>query len=180
VEFYDEEEDERAALYRLFASLFMTEPTDEMVEQVREMFQMQFNDPPQVIRMDFGNIFYQSDLHPAPYESLYNYPLEERPRLWGRATQEVLAFYRSAGLMVDEETGLIPDHLSMELLFMSYMIENGLEEQQHTFMEEHLYPWVPGYCDEIQKHAHTLFYQEVAELLKEFILSDYKDLRGGN
>jgi TorA maturation chaperone TorD len=76
--------------------------------------------------------------------------------------------------MIDEEISIIPDHISAELLFMSYLIENGLTEHRIKFLREHLFRWVPEYCDEIQRHANSAFYKEVANILKEFILSDYE------
>jgi len=76
VAFYDNVEDiERAELYRLFAGLFIHEPTDETVIQLKDMFQMRFADSPQEIRMDFARIFLGLDGRLMPYESLHNYPL---------------------------------------------------------------------------------------------------------
>lgn len=171
--FYDNEEDiERAELYRLFASLFMNEPSDEMIIQVKEMFQMKSSESPPQIRMDFANIFLRPDLHMAPYESLYNYPLGDRPRLPGKAAEEVQLFYIAAGLIVDEEINIMPDHISAELIFMSYLIENGRSDLQMRFLDDHLAKWIPEYCDEVSRHAGTTFYKEIANILKEFILSE--------
>lgn len=172
---YDNVENiERAELYRLFSGLFMEEPTDEMLIQLKEMFQMKFNETSHEIKMDFARIFLGPGKHFPPYESLYNYPMGDKPRLWGKATEKVQAFYTSVGLMVDEEINLITDHISAELLFMSYLVENGLMEHQMRFLEEHLLKWIPEYCDEVRKHANTTFYKDVANLLKEFILSEHE------
>lgn len=167
---------ERARLYELFSSLFIKQPTEEVLVQLREMFEMKFDDSPGEVAMDFGTLFLNPAAHLSPHESLYNYSLEETPKLWGKVTEEVQAIYRSVGLTVDEEAALIPDHIAMELLFMSYLVGNGLVEQQRTFMEDHLFQWVPDYCDEVEKHAHTMFYREVAVVLREFVLSDHEEL----
>lgn len=171
---------ERAGLYKLFSSLFMKEPTEEILVQLKEMFQMKFNETPEEIKADFASLFLSPDIHLSPHESLYNYPLGETPRLWGRATEEVQAFYRSAGLMIDEEVDLIPDHAGVELLFMSFLVENNLIDRQGAFMGDHLMRWIPDYCDEIEKHARTTFYKELAILLREFVVSDYEELSGGS
>jgi anaerobic sulfite reductase subunit A len=171
---------ERAGLYKLFSSLFMKEPTEEILVQLKEMFQMKFNETPEEIKADFASLFLSPDIHLSPHESLYNYPLGETPRLWGRATEEVQAFYRSAGLMIDEEVDLIPDHAGVELLFMSFLVENNLIDRQTAFMGDHLMRWIPDYCDEIEKHARTTFYKELAILLREFVVSDYEELSGGS
>jgi TorA maturation chaperone TorD len=171
VEIYGDEDTERAELYKLFSELLMAEPSEETVLQAKEIFQMKFDTPSDEIRKDFARIFLSPDLHPAPYESLYNFSVGEKPGLWGKATGEVSACYEAAGLTLDEETALIPDHLALELLFMHYLIQNGLGEKQKMFLKEHLL-WVNEYCEEVKKHAATAFYKEVAKILKEFILSE--------
>ena len=179
MQIYENEDDERAELYKLFSDLFMAEPAEETVSEAKELFQMKFDTSLDEIRNDFGRVFLSPDLHPSPYESLYNFPLGEKPRLWGNATEEVRAFYESRGLTLDEETNPIPDHLALELLFMNYLVQNGLADQQKAFLREHLI-WVPEYCDEVQKHAGTSFYKEVAKILKEFILSEQERYKGEN
>ncbi|HXX57186.1 MAG TPA: molecular chaperone TorD family protein [Thermodesulfovibrionales bacterium] len=168
--------DERASLYRLFSSLFVKEPDEELLVSMKSMFKMAFDDTEREIREDFGYLFLGHAGHLQPYESLYNYALGDRPRLWGTATGEVQGLYHSAGVMIDEEIDLIPDHVSAEFLFMSYLIENGLREEQRRFLDDHLFAWIPAYCDEMQKHARTTFYREVAGLLKEFVSSDSQEL----
>ncbi|MCL5976913.1 MAG: molecular chaperone TorD family protein [Nitrospirae bacterium] len=177
--YYNVEDIERAELYRLFAGLFIDEPSDEMLMQLKEVFQMKFADSPQEIRIDFAHIFLSPGGHLLPYESFYNYPLGEKPGLWGKATEEVQLFYSSAGIMMDEDISLIPDHISAEMLFMSYLIENGISELQKKFLEEHLVKWIPEYCNEFQKYAGTVFYKEVANILKEFILSEVEAFETG-
>lgn len=172
---YDNDEEiERARVYRLFARLFIEEPPDELLLEIREMFGITADDLPLEIRLDFTNLFFSSGGHLRPYESFFNYPLGDKPRLWGKAAENVQSFYNSAGLMLDEQINLIPDHISAELLFMSYLVEQGLFEEQKKFVGEHLLKWIPEYCDEVQRHAATTFYKEVANFLKEFILSEHK------
>ncbi len=169
---------ERAELYRLFSALFMKEPSEEILTQAREIFGMKFEDSAEEIGIDFAGIFLRPDLHPAPYESLYNIPPGDEPGLAGKATRDVQSFYESTGLALGEGTDLFPDHLSVELLFMSYLAENRYVEKQRRFLEEHLLRWVPEYCNEIEKHATTTFYKEIANLLREFIISEYKSMSG--
>jgi TorA maturation chaperone TorD len=175
VDLIDEDNYERASLYKLFSSLFMQEPTEEVLETLKEIFQMKFDETTDEIGKDFRHLFQKPAGHLAPYESLYSYPLGDRPRLWGKVTEKVQECYRSAGLMIDEEIHVIPDHVSAELLFMSYLIDQGLTDRQKSFIEDHLLTWMPAYCDELQEHARTTFYKEVAEMLKEFLSSDYEE-----
>jgi TorA maturation chaperone TorD len=64
------------------------------------------------------------------------------------------------------------------MLFMSYLIENGISELQKRFLEEHLAKWIPEYCSELQKYAAAVFYKEVANIIKEFILSEQELMSG--
>lgn len=176
MKFYDYDDAERATLYRLFSSLFLGEPEEETILDMKEMFRMTFEETSREIGADFRHLFHEHGGHLRPFESLYNYPLGEKPALWSRVTGEVQDFYRSAGIMVDEEIDLAPDHLSIELLFMSYLVERGLTEEQKRFLNEHLLVWVPLFCDELRQHAVTGFYREVADLLREFLSSDYEEL----
>lgn len=175
IDYFGNEEAERAALYKLFASVLMREPDEETSMSVKAMLGSEFTETQKEIAEDFRGLFRD---HLRPYESLYNYPLGDRPRLRGRAAEKVQEIYRSAGLVIDEEIDLIPDHLSVELLFMSYLIERGLLDEQKSFLEEHLLQWVPAFCDEIKKHARTTFYREVADMLKELLSSDHDEFEG--
>ncbi len=167
------DEGEVAELYKTFAQLFMKAPETEELLRLKELFDMTFEETEREVREDFCRLFVEPSTRIPPYESLYRYPLGHSPKLWGTATAEVQSLYRSAGLTIDQAADLVPDHLSAELLFSSYLIENGMSELQRKFLSEHLSLWVPEYCDEIARHAHTMFYREVAKLLKELILSDY-------
>ena len=175
MEFFDDTNIERAALYRLFSSLFTKEPGEETLLTIQEMFQMRFDETPSEIGADFFRLFQDRAGSLRPYESLYNYPFGDKPRTWGTVTEKIQERYHAAGVMIDEETGLIPDHISAELSFMSYLIENGLADEQEEFLKDHLVVWIPGFCEDLKETAQTTFYREVADLLKEFVLSDQEE-----
>lgn len=171
---FDGSEDiERAELYRLFAGFFAKEPDDNMLRHMADVFQMDINELPSEIRADFSQIFASTGNLLMPYESMHIYPFGDSPRLWGRATEEVQKFYNSAGLMIDLQITPAPDHISAELLFMSYLVEQGLADEQKKFMEKHLLQWIPEFCDKVIGYAVTTFCREAAGLLKEFILSEH-------
>ena len=80
------------------------------------------------------------------------------------------------GLPIEvQEFELIPDHLYLELLFMSYLIETNKYDLQKKFLEEHLMNWVPYYCDELASQAKTVFYREVAEITRDFLVSESQE-----
>lgn len=174
-----DEDIERSELYRFFAGLFMQEPSDEIIMQAKDMFQLEFDDTFQEIRNDYNHLFSIPDGHLIPCESFYKYPVVEKGRLWGVVAEDVESFYSSTGLMIDEETNLMPDHISVEFLFMSYLIDNRLKGLQKRFLKEHIGLWVPGYCDMLKDHANTGFYKEVADVLKDFILFEIEEFESG-
>lgn len=177
--FVNDDDIDRAEFYTLFAHLFMELPDEATVQQVRELFRIESEDAVEEIQDDFTRSVLTPEFRFSPYESLFNVPLGDTPRVWGKASQDVQVFYVSAGVMIDDELDVAPDHLAAELLFMSYLVENGLAEKQMRFMDEHLARWVADYCTELERHAKTAFYREIAKLLKEFILSEQEALTKG-
>ena len=91
-----------------------------------------------------------------------------------KITESVTGAYYGAGLTFEEEYELVPDHISLEFLFMSYLIDINNRELQGKFLEEHIANWVPYFCDEVSKQAKTLFYREIAGITKDFIELEYK------
>jgi TorA maturation chaperone TorD len=63
----------------------------------------------------------------------------------------------------------------MELLFMSYIIEQNFAELQIEFLKR-ICQWIPLFCDELYERAKTDFYKEVATSLKEFVLSECESI----
>ncbi len=175
--FQNDNEIERADLYKLVATLFLQAPTDDALVELSGIGGIKVEESAHVIGHDFHDLFVHNTV--PFYESFYNYPLSEAPKTLGSATVEVRRFYESAGLTMEEELQIVPDHISAELLFMSYLAGNERIDEQRTFIKEHLIKWVPVFCDEVWEHAKTSFYKQIAILLKELVSSDYEDLRGG-
>ena len=153
--FQNDNEIERADLYKLVATLFLQAPTDDVLVELGGIGGIKIEESAHVIGHDFHDLFVHNTV--PFYESFYNYPLGEAPKILGRATLEVRRFYESAGLTMEEELQIVPDHISAELLFMSYLAENERIDEQRTFIEEHLIKWVPVFCDEVWEHAKTVF-----------------------
>lgn len=167
----------RAYTYRMFAGLFLKEPDEDTLTTFKAELDMAFKDSPEDIAADFQHIFAGPDFNLMPNESLYHYPLADKPRLWGRATEAAQKFYEASGVTLYEEMGLLPDHISVEFMFMSYLAENGQVEIQTRFVSEHIMQWVPQYCADIADLALTTFYKEIAEIIRSFTISDYEELQ---
>ena len=114
-------------------------------------------------------------LAPA-YESVY---LEGR--LMGEAAVRVAEFYAEASLQVSTGLGELPDHISIELAFMAYLIDREEGEDankeiwkalRHRFMDRHLARWLPQFCERVQASAAHPFYSEAARELRDLFEAD--------
>ena len=169
--FLDYIDEERAEAYRLFAYLFMNIPHIEHIEQFESFGQLDIKDTYEEICEDFIHLFINENL--PNYEAYYKAELYKDIPI-NRSLDDVQHFYWTAGVAIDEEIDLPPDHISMELIFMSYLIEQNLKDLQIEFARR-LCEWVPLFCDALYKKANTDFYKEVAYSLKEFVLSECED-----
>jgi TorA maturation chaperone TorD len=168
--FMQNEKADRSEAYRLLSDLFLKAPDAGTLEEIREDLGLTAEEDP-------GEVL-------AEYSSLLAYPGGtflpiESPFLSGGGLDvqdAVLEYYAQAGLTLAEELQLPPDHLSLELLFVSYLIDSDKPDLLERFLEEHIMNWVPYYCDELAKQASTVFYREVARITKEFLEIEYEGL----
>jgi putative dimethyl sulfoxide reductase chaperone len=166
---YDYSNIERAEAYRILADFFLKTPEEGMLRTIKEDFELESEETADEIRRDFDLLFPYPEGKLPPIESFF-LTLENTS-----SAEEVAGFYAGAGLTIDEEFDLIPDHLYLELLFMSYLIETNRYDLQKKFLEEHLMNWVPHYCDELVKQSKTAFYREVAEITRDFLISESEE-----
>lgn len=166
---YDYSNTERAEAYRILADLFLKPPEDDMIRIIKDDFGLESEDTAEEIRTDFAGLFSYPEGKLPPIESFFL-------TLEGSASaNEVAEFYTTAGITIDEEFELIPDHLYLEFLFMSYLIETHKFDLQKKFLEEHLMNWIPDYCDELARQATTVFYREIAEITHDFLISESQE-----
>jgi TorA maturation chaperone TorD len=166
---YDYSNIERAEAYKILADFFLKAPEEDMLRTIKDDFDLESEETSDEILRDFDRLFSYPEGKLPPIESFF-LTLENT-----LSADEVAGFYASAGLTIDEEYVLIPDHLYLELLFMSYLIENNRYELQKKFLEEHLMNWVPYYCDELLKQAQTVFYREIAGITRDFLISESEE-----
>lgn len=112
-----------------------------------------------------------------PYESLYRGATDNMMVL------SVVTSYREGRCKVSDRIKNAPDHLGIELSFVSELCDreaDALErgdiaaaEETHealtAFMNSHLGCWAPRFGDEMISFATTDFYRGTAYLLKSFI-----------
>jgi len=169
---YDYSNVERAEAYRILAEFFLKAPDEHMLRTIKEDFELESEETADEISRDFERLFPYPEGKLPPIESFF-LTLENTS-----SAEEVSGFYAGAGLTIEDEFELIPDHLYLELLFMSYLIETNKYDLQKKFLEEHLLNWAPDYCEELLKEAKTVFYREVAEITRDFLISESEEELG--
>lgn len=117
-----------------------------------------------------------------PWESVY---FNEGRMVFQEQTLQVREWYRRFGLQAEKLHKEPDDNIGLEMSFVAYLAKLGLqslEEQdeikfdllldaQRQFLTEHLLQWGPLWCDLVNDHAHTDFYQGLAHLTRGALLA---------
>jgi DMSO reductase family type II enzyme chaperone len=98
--------------------------------------------------------------------------------------EDIVRFFEFFGYGLEESFAWAPDHLSVELEFMHFLIyqeaentdlENAQSFQfaQHDFSQRHLYDWVPEMAERIRSQRPDFLYTRVIAVLSEFLQQDF-------
>ena len=119
---------------------------------------------------DYNRLFAQSGLPLAPaYASVYlnnNKPVEE----------EIGKYYNSFGWEYKPDLKIANDHLGIELLFLTKMVNNYLSAGDdrsfndirlsiRQFIDLYILSWIPKWNDDINSQAKTICYKGIATLI---------------
>jgi len=130
------------------------------------------------LERDYTRMFFASKPRLAHlFESVYR-----EGRLLQDSTFEIARLYYDAGLAPTEEFRLPPDHIALELEFLSFLyfkeiegIENGDEEVeeyakelQSLMIEKHLRAFALNIATKVSLHAKTPFYKMVAAVIQSY------------
>lgn len=121
-----------------------------------------------------------NELVAPPYGSVY---LDRDRRVMGDSTMEVIKMYEEQGLSMDSEFRNLPDHITVELEFMYYLIFKEVEvleksetdkalnfiKTQGLFLDKFLKKWVGPFCDKIKEGADNEFYTSLADCVSIFV-----------
>ena len=133
------------------------------------------------LRVEYAKLFVGPfELLAAPYGSVY---LDDGGRVMGDSTMEVIDAYEKEGLSRSDNFKDLPDHIAVEMEFMSYLIYKEREaldrsdsdaakeyaEKQDDFLNNFIRQWVPEFCTKIKASTDNRFYSALAECVSVFI-----------
>ena len=102
-----------------------------------------------------------------PWESVYR---SQAGLMMQHAADDVRHIYAAFGLSV-EETGVMPDHIGIELNFLALVYERAREKSEtqfdsmrigEAFLNDHLLQWVPQFTADMEAAAESCLYQTLA------------------
>lgn len=138
--------------------------------------------------VDYSKLFVvPSELIAPPYGSVY---LDNERKVMGDSTMKVIGMYQKAGLSMSDDFKELPDHITVELEFMYYLIFKEIEalekseidtafhfiRMQQTFLDRFLGRWVGQCCEKIKEGTGNGFYKSLADCLSSFILESNQRL----
>ncbi|WP_267927960.1 TorD/DmsD family molecular chaperone [Desulfolithobacter dissulfuricans] len=110
----------------------------------------------------------------SPYESVY---LEDT--IMGRCARVVQEFYEQHGLAVDRQHSyLLPDHIALELDFMAWLIEKGMESgssslgEQLRFFSDHPGLWARRFLADVRTVTTNSYFFSLATVADKFLQNE--------
>jgi TorA maturation chaperone TorD len=193
---------ERSNLYGLLAVIYRQEPTAALLRQVNEpafraalsgagvALDDDFLQRPEGellgdLAVEYTRLFIGPGKHVSPHESA-----QMEGVLWGQRTSAVVRFIEASGLRYRPEYRGIPDHVSVEFDFMGDMTEREAKAWERSdqgaardclmteeqFLSDHLFQWIPKFCEKVIEASELPFYREMAKLTRAFIESENKEV----
>ena len=196
---------ERSRLYGLLATVFRREPSAEFLCQMKtpelvialssagvdlgiELGTEPVADLADALAVEYTRLFLGPGGHISPHESVQI--KRGSGILWGPETSAVRRAYREAGFDLGETETDIPDHLSVELDFLSLLAAEEAEawaakdkdrtskilRLQHKFVSQHLGKWVAAFCKKVAEQAEFAFYPAFATMLRRSLSSEKAEI----
>ena len=194
----------RAAILDLLAMCFVKEPGEDLIQAFREtefrktledaglelgneFFTEEIQTLQEKLAVEFTNLFLLPGSLISPHESVQI--KGGSGLLRGPEAASVGEYYEYVGFELKKDLYLEPDHIGIELEFLSHLAsieykareENNYQQLldslrfQEDFLNRHLCRWVFDFMNKIQERTSTIFYREVARMTAAF-LDDLQNL----
>lgn len=117
------------------------------------------------LEREYTRLFVGPGDHPCPpYESVYRDAEadQELGPVMGASTRAVEQWYREHGLVLDDATGELPDHVATELEFVGHLHDTADPGTAEQFLDEHPRQWLGRFLDRVETATQSSFYRELA------------------
>jgi TorA maturation chaperone TorD len=144
------------------------------------------------LAVEYTRLFVGPGKHISPHESVHHKKEGvQSGQLWGELTAQVKMIIESSGLVYKSEYTGMPDHISVELEFMQHVVQREAQaweadddetallclKNEKKFVDEHLFGWIPVFCEKVIETAEVPFYREMARLTRSFIDFEKQELK---
>jgi len=126
-----------------------------------------------LLKEDYSRLFSATGLNLAPaHGSAYI----RNENYLGNSAENVTEFYKSYGWDSRLRNNTADDHLGIELLFLTRLIDKysqidddpcccEMQKEIQRFISQHVLPWIPSWNNDIQKNANTICYKGIGILI---------------
>ena len=135
-------------------------------EALSEAEKLQLDDLPILFSRLFIGPF---EIQAHPYASSY---LDQDEAFAGRTQAEVLSYYHRGGLELPPRAGETPDHLSVELEFLYFLLVKTIQQNNKSHLElasqfatSHLKHWLPSFIQQLELAPEARFYFILSKLV---------------
>ncbi len=127
-----------------------------------------------MLQEDFTRLFARKEMPLAPlFETSYQNSKMHMP---GKSFTSVSEFYNSYGWNSRFKDKINDDHLGIELLFLTILVEKYLElddeacriemrKEIRRYISQHILTWIGEWNKKIQEHSNTLCYKGIGTLI---------------
>lgn len=186
----------REKIYRFLSIVYLEEPNLSLYEVSKSIpFRSPYDnvetdlfgdlkgfDKKQIItelEVEYTRLFIGPLNHISPHESIQR----GEGRFWGDYTVEVKKFYEKNGFTLKDDFRGMPDHISIELLFLCNLLKEEKDSltkkdietyfltvnNENSFIKNHLSIWVKEFADKVCEIAKFDYYKVISRFCSDFI-----------
>lgn len=89
---------------------------------------------------------------------------------YGDPALHIRYLFREFKLEFPEEYKAMPDHLTLLLEFMAFLVEHGTPEQIQSYISDH-FDWLDVFIHELKKADESLFYVSITQTVNQLVHS---------
>ncbi len=157
---------------------------DRNISGARQLYQAAIRDQiiTEELQIDHTRLFINSQPH-ALAHPFAGWHMGERV-LFDMKAMELIEFYAAYDVYREDES-IPPDHIMVEIEFLSMMIEQYLETAEEKYYQamnqmvsNHMIHWIPVFANAIKENAQSDYYKVLATIIKDLIIEMQEEMKG--